>query len=491
MKKLLGTALSAAVLLSSGPANAELLKNLKVNGGLDLQMVTSRNVDDFSTHATAAGVANNDRQGGTLTRTWLSMGWDLLDDVHAKTTIRKNDRTWGTAGAGGQGAGTDQAIGAGGIQANIYVSEANVKIDKVFGHFDATLGRQYYGEAGDLIIYYGPKNNYGLVVTNIDAARVDAANDWIGFSGLAGKTVGSAIGATAADVDVHGFDVGVKPMPIKTNAFVWRQITHATGALGTPSNTALAAGTNDYLWVYGLKVKGEAMGGWAAVTVAANAGQNRLQAATAAPTSRSRSYSGKALLVDAGWKADVSGVGGFTPWLNFGWGSGQSSTLENRNEGFTAIASDYRPGLIYGKFDGAIAAGGLGNTSTPGTVSGAGLNNRVIWGVGLKVAPAAVSKLTAGLSYWDFRRQRATSTTAAAPAGLGNKHIGSEIDVTLDWKHSDNVMFGVGAATFQPGGFVKESIQQGNTTGVSGGTAGSGVGVSPVTALFGDVNIRF
>src|SRR5262249_6774734 len=151
-------------------------------------------------------------------------------------------------------------------------------------------GRQYYGDAGDLIIYFGPKNDYGQTVTAIDSMRVDASNDWVNFSGLAGKTadqgtIGTFANAAGAnEVDVTGFNVGIKPLPVKTNVFVWDRTTHGNGNLGTAPNTAGASGANDDLWVYGAKVKGEAMGGWAALTLAANAGSNRSLAAFAPAT---------------------------------------------------------------------------------------------------------------------------------------------------------------------------------------------------------------
>src|SRR5688572_3494294 len=98
MKKLLGAALAAALVLPSGPASAEILKNLNVSGNLDIQANSGRNVMDFQTTA-------DDRIGDTLSRVLLNAGWDLLDDVHANVTLRKNDRPWGSIGgpaSGGQ-----------------------------------------------------------------------------------------------------------------------------------------------------------------------------------------------------------------------------------------------------------------------------------------------------------------------------------------------------------------------------------------------------
>ena len=63
-------------------------------------------------------------------------------------------------------------------------------------------------------------------------------------------------------------------------------------------------------------------------------------------------YDGKAVLADVGYKADVEQVGTFNPWAQFGYGSGEEQgQARNHNENFTSIATDYRPGAIYGRFD--------------------------------------------------------------------------------------------------------------------------------------------
>ena len=477
MKKLLGLAITLALVIPSGLANAELFKNLKGSGNLDLQGVSARNITDFNTGA-------NDRLGTMMTRVVAGLGWDLLDDVHAKITLRKNDRAWGRAASNLQAGTNDQAIDAAGVLGATFVNEAYVKIDKLFGAVDTTIGHQFWGESGDLIAAWGPKNVYGLYVTALDAVAVNYANDLVNFQGVAGKAKGSAITTTAHaqgdDLDVTGIDIGINKLPVKANVFVWDRVTHASGAPG--SNTGL----NDNLWVYGLKLKAEGMGAWAKATVAANSGQNRNVVLGGANTSAS--YIGKALLVDLGYKADISGIGGITPWGNFGWGSGQHDLNSNKNEGFTSISSDYRPGVIYGRFNTAGAVN-LGNAiagydkASIGNVNGLatpGLGNRIIWGAGLKATPAGLSKMTAGLSFWDFNYQYATNNSAAAASAAGNRHIGSEVDFQLDWAHSENVVLDAGYAWFKPGGFIKN---QATNVSVNG--------TNPVAMLYTDIGVKF
>src|SRR4051812_13003073 len=107
MKKLLGSTLALAMIVPTG-ANAELLKNLKLSGQLDVTAISAQNVTDFVTRPaqgnTAVATGNNDRIGHAYTRTMLSADWDLLDDVHARLTFVKGahnlvaPRTYGSAG---------------------------------------------------------------------------------------------------------------------------------------------------------------------------------------------------------------------------------------------------------------------------------------------------------------------------------------------------------------------------------------------------------
>lgn len=477
MKKLLGSLFVLALLSNSGLANAELFKNLKVGGAFDFQANSARNTRDFETW-------KQDRVGDALTRVLVDTSWDLLDDMHANVTLRKNDRSWGTTGNGGQGVDGNQTVGTAGadIMGTVNVQQAYLKVDKMIGSFDATLGRQYYGEPGDLIIYFGPRNTYGLWANSIDAFRLDWANDTLGVTGLAAKTDGgSAVGTVAGtENDIQGIDVGVKNLPVKLNSYIYRSITHRRAAAYGDIDP------NNYAWVYGIKAKGEAMGGWLSAQFAMNSGTNRTATVTrggAAVTSPAN-YTGKALLLDAGYKADISNVGAFTPWLTFGAGTGRMSNYENRDQGFMAIESDFRPGIINGRFNNAaIACMDFTTNAGATSVSTLGLNNRVVMGFGLKATPAMAEKLVAGLSFWNYRFQTATDGDTNFQDRNGNwakrKNIGSEVGLTLDWKHSENVTYGLGYAHFAPGGYIANINDKNNR------------GLQPAKLAFADLTLKF
>ncbi|MFA6317655.1 MAG: hypothetical protein WC943_09560 [Elusimicrobiota bacterium] len=653
MKKLLGSVLAIAMLVQPGVASAELLKNFKLSGNVDMQSQASRNVLDFVTRqdpkmndasGTLEGAERptfNDRMNDAQFRVIVNMDWDILDDVHAKVTLGKNDRAWGTNGGTAMSGlyatqTAKQTVGVGGgtnVLGQLFVEQAYVKIDKVFGHVDATVGRQYFGEAGDVIIYFGPRNVYGQPVNALDAVRADIYGlPYVNITGIAGKAVGSALysatnnSGSAADQDVRGFNMQLKDVEnIGAEFFLYNRLTHARGALGFTGDDISPqtnTGRNDYLTVYGLRGKVNFGGFTAKMLFAKNNGANRARTtyswdknqdgiyqanldAKANPTSASElyltpssSYSGWAWTIDAEFKAEIEDIASFTPWMHFAMGTGRNSLADAKNQGFMSINSDYSPGTIYGRFGqflgsaipcviGAVGCGtaaantgtdidgdgtinGLGvrtqgNHMGAANIGGVGLNNRVIWGLGLKTTPAFAPKLTAAVSWYQFRFQKVTddkivwqnpttfdatrtASYATSPRavycngttcyarlpnagastgapdmghyydgqnntqgfsnGQNNKHIGDEIDIDFTWKHSDNVSFQAGMASFRPGKYIQSMIADNynannaaemtalgtpavGTTRTNTTAPGMRVSNNPVVMAYGDMHIKF
>ena len=238
MKKLLGM-MSALALLAPTGANAELLKNLKLGGQWDIQTTSAQNVTDFVTRAnTLAGGSGpgavayngNDRIGHASTRIMVKLDWDMLDDVHARVTLVKgafnvaastHARTYGQISQNTHD-----------FQSAVFIEEANVKIDKIMGFLDLTAGRQFYGEEGDLIIYYGPRNNYGLTISAVDMFRADWNGENMSVTGIAGKTSDTGIttlGSTSiGNTDLRGLTASFKMYEtFKPGVYVYNSLTHA------------------------------------------------------------------------------------------------------------------------------------------------------------------------------------------------------------------------------------------------------------------------
>jgi hypothetical protein len=447
MKKLLGSTLAVALLVPA-IANAELLKNLKVGGSLEVDAVSASNITDLRT-------TKYDDISSVQTRLMVKADWDLLDDVHAHVSIDKNNRTYGS--------GSENLDN---IQTDLKVDESYVKIDKLFGALDTTVGRQFYGEAGDMVIYFGPKYQlYGLPITALDGARFDWNGEKAGVTLLASKVnnAASALGGNdTANVNLYGVDVHVKPMDnVSAGAYGYDRTTINSG------NAGAGVLGNDYLYVAGLKAKVTAGPAWVKAEFAKDFGSNRTVAA-GVPTFNGN-YTGWAGKLDLGVKVDMSNLGAITGWAQGGIGSGGATA--NRN--FQAIAGDYRPGSIWGRFSSnATGAQLLGDAQ-----AGQTLSDLVVIGAGVKVTPAAVSKLTAGLSWWNFRAQNETSLhVASAKDTKGNVALGNEYDLDLTWAHSENVTVSAGVGDFQPGSALNA---------VTGPTA------SPARLGYADLSVKF
>ena len=451
MKKLLGSTLALAMLVPVG-ANAELLKNFKMSGSLEVDAVDANNVTNFNS-------AKYNTINTVQTRLMVKADWDLLDDVHAHVSIDKNARTYGTGA---------QSVTA--VEGVLTVDESYVKIDKLFGALDTTLGRQYYGEAGDLVIYFGPKYQlYGMPITALDGGRFEWNGDKVGVTVLTAKAVGGALGAVdTGDIDLGGLDIHVKPTDmVSGSAYVYDRTTVNSGTHGVGP----AVVGNDYLYLAGLRAKVTMGGAWAKAEFDKDFGSNRTVNGAGAYTVVDN-YTGWAGKIDLGYKADLANLGAVTGWAEGGVGSGGQRPGNN----FQSIAGDYRPGSIYGRFAANATGASLGNGSL-GAIDNDSLGNRVIIGAGVKMTPTALSKLTAGLTWWNFRAQNETALHIASTGNTqGNVMLGNEYDLDLTWAHSENVTISAGVGDFQPGGAIN---------------ATNGLNVSPARLAFTDFSFKF
>ncbi|MDD5629207.1 MAG: hypothetical protein PHU21_09085 [Elusimicrobia bacterium] len=484
MKKLLGSALALALLVSVGTANAELLKNFKFGGSVEMSAISGRNFVNFQKEAVGGTGAATDRIGDAQTRIMLNMDWDLLDDVHAKITLGKNNQVYGKFG-NGHAAAEDLNT----AQTAVMIDQGYFKIDKVFGAIDMTFGRQFYGEPGDLIAYWGPKyDEYGMDITAADGARFDYSGEkaYATVLVLTPARVAGDTGTGIIDAEngqrlaVRGFIVGNKGNEnVDGKVYVWNAARHGAAV---PGATGAAEAKNDNLYIVGLKAKAKFGGAYGSVEVAKNFGEYRYNPTAGAATGNSGRYAGMAMLINAGLKADVEQIGMFNPWAEFGYGSGDGDTPANdaQNRNFAAIATDYKPGAVYGRFNANNTGGQTFASGANAATAGNGLFNRIIWGVGVKATPTAVNKLTMGVQFYDFNFQNLLIGPGATAAIAGNRHIGSEVDVTGEWKHSENVSLKGTIGNFMPGGYIKNQVN---------GTVGNHVSSAWLGAM--DLAVKF
>src|SRR6266571_2705112 len=104
----------ALVYSISLPARAELLKNFKTDGSIEVKSFGIDNEVDRND-------ATDDYRGETRTRIMVGGSFDLLDDVHSRVLLAKHNRVYGGGSENGDT-----------IQSSVFADNAYVKIDKVF-----------------------------------------------------------------------------------------------------------------------------------------------------------------------------------------------------------------------------------------------------------------------------------------------------------------------------------------------------------------------
>lgn len=426
-RKLASLCLALTLVYSiSLPARADLLKNFKTDGSIETRSFGINNETDRNS-------ANDDYRSETRTRLMVGGSFDLLDDVHSRVQLLKNNRLYG---ANGTGQGEDLNT----VQSNINVVNAYVKIDKVFDHIDLTMGRQYYGKSDDLVIYFGANNDDILSVQSLDAFRADA--DIMGVAkvqGIAGK-IADVGGNINSDTDVIGAEVNTDKVIPRGNlaAYFYDSEAKGPGVLG-----------NNNLEVYGLRAAGDIILGFSySAEGIMNGGRN--SALTTA--GNNQGYNGNAFLLALKFGQDMKNM---PVRAGVEWGQGTND--------FQPISAGKRFGIIWGEHTNALN----NPSSLDGGVSNTGLSNLKVVDATVGINP--IKKLGVDVSWYRFQKSDATRGT-----GAGLSSLGTEYDLVLSWKHSENVTLEANAASFQVGDALKPVGRS-----------------SPITRLGADVKIKF
>lgn len=179
MKKLLGLLVAALVAM---PASADVLNNVELKGEVQ----------------TIASDVRTGYNSGTNFRVLAGLSADLVEDVRANVLFQYND-AWLSNYAGN----TVQKYWD-----DVTLAEANVVLSNLFDCFEATVGRQFYGDEDSAVMYVGP-NHYVFNMNrapSLDAAKLTYSDDFKSVTLLAGKLVYT--GATAVKNEtIYGADV--------------------------------------------------------------------------------------------------------------------------------------------------------------------------------------------------------------------------------------------------------------------------------------------
>ncbi|MDQ7773557.1 MAG: alginate export family protein [Elusimicrobiales bacterium] len=371
--------------------------------------------------------AAKDKVNDVDTRVQINMGFELNDDVDAVVSAVKANRQYGNTTATPS---TSNAEDANTVLDNFFFEQAYLNLKGVFG-MDHKLGRQYYGEEGDLIIYYGPQGmpyNYGtfaangLSVMGLDGWSSGYSWDKLHMGFLLAKDGNDIAGTIDDDKDIAGITAKYDMSDdMKLGAYVYQYNTQAGDA-------AAVTGPNDRLQVLGVKADGMFSGFKYHAELAKNMGKNN-GTIYALGTTGMNDYSGMGYLVNASYEMDLAGK--LTLMGEYASGSGDKNTTDDDAEAFYGIQSDYRPGILWGGFDITGTANGITDLTT--------------WNVGAKWNPSSMEKLTLKAKLYSFAPTEDKTGTAKAYDAYG-----MEFDLCANWQHSENVGVKAYYAMFMP-----------------------------------------
>jgi hypothetical protein len=167
MKKLLGLLLAMTL---AWPVSAAVLDNVQLIG--EIETIAS-NVH----HDVAGGYYN---KGDVNTRVLAGLSAQLVEDVTANVLFQYVNN-WD---------GNVEGDNISRYERNVYVSNANVVLSNLFDCFEATIGRQFYGDEDSAVMYFGPNHynaeNFGRA-PSLDAAKLTYADDVKALTIIAGK----------------------------------------------------------------------------------------------------------------------------------------------------------------------------------------------------------------------------------------------------------------------------------------------------------------
>ena len=165
MKKLLGLLL---VITMAWPVSAAVIENVELIG--EIQTIAS------DVHHNTANLYNDD----VNTRVLAGLSTELVEDVRANVLFQYVD-IWN---------GNVNGDSIAQYENRIEVANANVVLSNLFDCFEATIGRQFYGDEDSAVMYFGP-NHYNaeavVYAPSVDAAKLTYADDVKALTLIAGK----------------------------------------------------------------------------------------------------------------------------------------------------------------------------------------------------------------------------------------------------------------------------------------------------------------
>jgi len=419
MRKLMSFA--AVVLLASSTSlwAAVGLGDIKFDGSLEVSGKSSNNETDYDKSL-------NDHIGNTGTRVRLGMDAAITEGVTGRLEAVRSPRLYGTAATTVQ---TEQPMWS--FQ-NAFVDFENLWT------LQARLGRQYTGKSNDLLWHFGPKYDDNLTVTAIDGLLLAKKWDKVDAEVFTGKAQDTAANISGTvnnnDINLNNIEVNLKLLPnnnIRLAYMLGKSVVNQAATNDDITLVIYRLGTNGSLLENMITYQAEFM---------ANDGKNK-------GSGTKLDYSGSALDLGAGFNSPDLCIGKVSANIGYLMTSGDKNNTDSKDKSFHDFSlltggnvSDRYYGEIFGRsnvLNGPSPVGSIGS----GT-NGQGLE---ILSLGAKFIPKFDPKASLAVDYYNF-----TAAEKGAQAASTFDKYGNEIDFTLGYAQSDNVMLTGGFAMLSP-----------------------------------------
>jgi hypothetical protein len=426
------------------------LGDVSFDGSLEYSGNSANNETDQGTLVTNP---RSDHRGATATRVRVGMNAQVTEGVKSRLEVVRSPSDSGDSDTmfGGDGRPTSVSSEEG----NFFFHNAYVEIENLWDHM-VRVGRQYVGNAGDLVWNISPTNDDSLSINSIDGLLVQCRKyDFIHADLFTGKAFeDDAVANTDNNVGEDG-DINLSSLDLVFPTLVPNSKVNVGYLWGVDSNTGAGKDDNK-LSTIRAGINGSAKDNFITYRAEYFMNGGELESLNGSATD----YAGNAIDLGIGVNPAETGVGTFSIWANWLMASGDdnpANTDDDSFHDFTALGantSDRLLGEIFGKSN-TLTGAGLGPIgAAKAAVSaplGKGLDSGVqgrgleVINIGASLKPKISEKSTVRLDYYVFNQPEDTIATV----NVGDK-FGTEIDLSWAYAHSDNVGLELGYAMFSP-----------------------------------------
>jgi len=411
------------------------LENLSYDGSVEYSGISAKNETDRTDKT-------GDHRGGVNSRLRVGINATVTEDVKTRVELGRTGGQFGRNLAGTPGASNSIANEAN----RILVDNAYLDFENLWG-MGARLGRQYVGDANDLVWYIGPNQDDNLTTNAIDGLNLTRKWDVAHVDAFFGKARDNDLLPSAAnrgtyrqndalpatgDVNVGNVNVAfptVIPGGKINVGYIW--------GVQDISDTALARGGSNRLMIYRAGINGGVQEN--RFTYRAEYLQNGGQSTIPSATTKLK-YQGNAIDLGVGMNSGDTKAGTFGVAVDFVRGSGDKDATNSKDKSFRDLravgvtSSDRYYGEIFGKSN-AVSFVPLGQGIDTNN-QGAGMQ---ILHIGVLAKPAAWPKTWASADFYKLDTSEDSRTLGLGGTSDTGKSFGNEYDFTLGYRHSDNV----------------------------------------------------